>query len=168
MEDITVRRKKQISNIALMKSLLDKKASDMTIEKSFILRYKGKGILDKGFIKKRILIYRKIAVEECEVYDVNELNTTESRTLDYIGLMEGESPESFLIKKEEFTLLSEEAKEVLRILIHIPEEFLELPESAFASVRKSRVLLCFMRRGWKRKIIRRALKQVEEYIRLYQ
>ena len=167
MKDITVRRVKQISNIALMKSLLDKEASDKMIEKTFVLRYKDKGVLDKGFIEKRILIYRKIAVKECGAYDVNELHTAESRTLDYMGLVEGESPESFLIKKEEFTLLSEEAKEVLRILIHIPEEFLELPESAFASVRKSRVLLCFMKRGWKREKISWALKQVEVYLRLF-
>lgn len=104
----------------------------------------------------------------CIEYTVGDIEMAESRALNYVSHGEGETPESLLIKKEEFTLLSEEAKEVLRILVLAPGEFLELPESAFASVRKPRVLLTFIRKGWKRKKIRRALKQIEEYIRLYQ
>jgi hypothetical protein len=85
-----------------------------------------------------------------------------------LGPADGDTPETILIKKESFLRLSGEAKEVLRTLIRMPEEFLGFDRDRLAAVRKKNVANTFRKKKkWTVRTTNRAFRQVEEFWRLF-
>lgn len=86
----------------------------------------------------------------------------------FLDPSEGDSPESLLEKKQAFLRLGVEAKEVLRTLIQMPEEFLGIDRDRLAYVRRNKVVATFRKKKrWSTRTIERAFRQIAEFWSLF-
>jgi hypothetical protein len=74
------------------------------------------------------------------------------------------NPEKEFMKKELADNLSEEAKEIVRIILNGPSEIVSTFFSdTYNCVSKARILIFFRKKGWKRKVIRTAFNELKEF-----
>lgn len=75
------------------------------------------------------------------------------------------SPEDTLLKKEAFTSLSAEAKEVILLILNSPQEILDcLLTPKYNKISKDRLLIFLTTtKGWKPKVVAKCFKELKEF-----
>ena len=105
-----------------------------------------------------------------EYYDANESQSINASFIDFgeIEISKDElSPESKLIKCEQYQVLSHESKEVIDLILHTPSEILQLITTPQGQKNK-KLIVKYLERKWKSKLlVKFVIDEITELVKLF-
>jgi|WetSurSiteA1Bulk_404760.scaffolds.fasta_scaffold23949_5 hypothetical protein len=112
---------------------------------------------EKFFTAYMLMVYEPIQYLELSIYSKDDI----------VGmtLPSKSNPEKDMIKKQIYDLLSNEAKEIIDVVINSPNEILStLTKPVYNNIGKRSIKKFLRTKGWKWRVIDKAINELENYV----